>query len=190
MEYRKGIVVLVALSLALVAFAGAGGQAPKPEPDRQQPERQEPVQKAEADLPPPVQNPEEPPNSTPEQKKEEDVALASYDSQHKRDPFQNLASLQIKPPAAPRLIDPPPLSRRPPGLAGLLISEVSVIGTANKADKALVVLRGTDKFTYMALQGTKLYDGFIESVTAEETTFVREVRDTAGNTITSKVVKR
>ncbi len=121
----------------------------------------------------------------------EEAQLARYEAFSRRDPFQDIAKLRIKPSvASPRIIAPPPLARRPPGLSGLLISEISVIGLANKGDQKLVVLRGTDKFTYMAREGSKLYDGFIELIEGGRVTFQREVRDTAGNKITSKVVKR
>lgn len=114
--------------------------------------------------------------------------IPRYTAMDRRDPFQNLANLQVKP-TAPRIIGPPPLSQRPPGLGGLLISEVSVIGTAQQAGKKIVVLRGTDKFTYMAREGTKLYDGVLEEIEGDQVTFERIVRDTAGNEISSKVVK-
>ena len=112
-----------------------------------------------------------------------------YTALDRRDPFQNLANLQVKPPP-PRIIGPPPLAQRPPGLGGLLISEVSVIGMAQQSGRKIVVLRGTDQFTYMAREGIKLYDGVLESIKGDEVTFERTVQDTAGNKISSKVVKR
>ena len=170
---RSGLSCLLGMVM-LSTPLDIGAQAQKPDPQK--------VQKAEAEAPPAGQ-------VAAAKKKQAGVRLARYEALGKRDPFQNLANLRIKP-AAPRIISPPPLARRPPGLSGLLISEVSLIGRANKQDKKLVVLRGTDKFTYVAREGTKLYDGFIVSIEQGRVTFEREVRDTAGNRITSKVVKR
>jgi len=170
---RGGLSCLLGMAL-LSSPLDVGARAQKPNPKK--------VQKAEAEAPPAGEVPAA-------KKTQVKVRLARYEAVSRRDPFQNLAKLKIKP-SAPRIIGPPPLARRPSGLSGLLISEVSVVGLAKKGDQKLVVLRGTDKFTYMAREGTKLYDGFIESIGQGRVTFEREVRDTAGHTITSKVVKR
>ena len=111
-----------------------------------------------------------------------------YDRKGKRDPFVN--PLQANQKLAPRILPPPPFAQRPPGLSGLLISEVTVVGTAASDVRRIAILRGTDKFTYIAREGTRLFDGFLETITSDEVTFIREVFDTAGNKTTSKVLKR
>ena len=68
----------------------------------------------------------------------------------------------------------PPLSQRPPGLAGLLIAEVTVSGTAGNRNTHLVILKGIDGETYIANEGTKLYDGYVRSISSIEVVFVRK----------------
>lgn len=116
------------------------------------------------------------------------LAAQRYNPGGKRDPFQDLAAIRAK--AAPEMVEPPPFSQRPPGLSGLLISEVSVVGTAAGSDQRIAILQGADKFTYVAREGTKLFDGYVETIATDEVVFVREVFDTAGNKTTSEVVKR
>lgn len=111
-----------------------------------------------------------------------------YDSKGKRDPFLSLKNTQQE--EAPRILEPPPLDKRPPGLSGLLISEVSVTGMAANNAAKLVILKGTDSFTYFAREGSKLFDGYLAEISTEKVTFVRELVDTRGNKKTTKVVKR
>ncbi len=112
----------------------------------------------------------------------------SYSPGGKRDPFTDLASARQQ--AAPQTVQPPPFAQRPPGLSGLLISEVAVVGTAATNDQRIAILRGVDEFTYVAREGTKLFDGFVETIETDEVVFVREVFDTAGRKTTNKIVKR
>lgn len=65
----------------------------------------------------------------------------------KRDPFLNLTRVMQK--EEPTLVTPP-LAQRPPGLPGLLVSEVIVTGMAVGEVSKVVLLRGVDNFTYLA----------------------------------------
>ncbi len=112
----------------------------------------------------------------------------TYSPGGKRDPFRDLSKEQKK--EAPKVVEPPPFSQRPPGLAGLLISEVAVVGTAANDNQRIVILRGADEFTYVAREGAKLFDGYIETIETDQVVFVREVFDTAGRKTTSTVMKR
>ena len=112
-----------------------------------------------------------------------------YDSLAKRDPFISLAKKEAKSEAA-EMVLPPPLESRPPGLAGLLIAEVTVTGMATGAAREMVILRGIDDATYFASEGTKLFDGFLEKVEGEQVKFKREQVDTRGKKRVSSVVKR
>ena len=84
----------------------------------------------------------------------------------------------------------PPLSQRPPGLAGLAISEVIVTGLAVGESSKVVLLRGTDNFTYIAQEDAKLFDGYVSQISLEEVVFVPLETDRAGNTETSEIIKR
>lgn len=116
------------------------------------------------------------------------VPAQDYHSQGKRDPFFSLYRAGKE--EAPQIAPPPPLDQRPPGLPGLLISEVNVTGIASNSAAQIVLLRGTDNFTYFARVGSKLFDGYLEEVSQDKVTFVREVIDTRGNKKTTRVVKR
>lgn len=112
-----------------------------------------------------------------------------FDSQGKRDPFLNLRSLPTLNPG-PQIVPPPPLRERPPGLAGLLVSEVVVSGTASTYDRRLVILKGVDDVSYIAREGTRLYDGFIQEINGDRVHFARETLLTNGTRTSSLVVKR
>ena len=114
---------------------------------------------------------------------------AKYDSLAKRDPFISLAKKEEKSDAA-EMVLPPPLESRPPGLPGLLISEVTVTGMATGPEKEMVILKGIDNSTYFAREGSKLFDGFVQKVTDEQVMFKREQVDTRGKQRVSSVVKR
>lgn len=111
-----------------------------------------------------------------------------YESRGKRDPFVSL--LHVKEAERVRIVPPPPLSQRPPGLPGLLVSEVTVAGIAAGPSGQLVVLKGIDGVSYLAKKGSTLFDGRIEEVSAERVLFSREQVDTRGNKKTSRVVKK
>ncbi len=111
----------------------------------------------------------------------------AYTSQGKRDPF--LAPRPSKE-DEPQVLPPPPLNQRPPGLSGLLISEVTVSGMAGTHQDKVIILKGADKVSYLARKGSKLFDGYIQVINDNEAVFQREVVDTKGNKRISKVVKR
>ena len=115
-------------------------------------------------------------------------AQIKFDPQKKRDPFISLLKKQ-KIIAVAQIIPPPPLEERPPGLAGLLISEVSVTGTASNPETQLAFLIGIDGMTYFAREGTKLFDGYLEKISPAEVLFVHEQVDTQGKKRVSKITK-
>ncbi|MEE8584863.1 MAG: pilus assembly protein PilP [Acidobacteriota bacterium] len=112
-----------------------------------------------------------------------------YDSQGKRDPFISLQKPKTSDDEA-ALLSTPPLNRRPPGLAGLLIDEVTVVGVVTAGDSPLLLLQGVDNFTYFASARDQLFDGYVESIQGEEVVFMRSVRDTRGRTHRWRVFKK
>lgn len=112
-----------------------------------------------------------------------------FDSQGKRDPFESLLSAKKRPEPV-RVLAPPPLEQRPPGLAGLLVSEVTLTGTAESPGSHIAILRGIDNTSYFAREGTKLYNGYVEKITDDEVVFVREQVDTQGKKTISRVTKQ
>jgi Tfp pilus assembly protein PilP len=112
-----------------------------------------------------------------------------YDSHGKRDPFQSLLN-SVKRPEPAKVLAPPPLEKRPPGLAGLLVSEVTLTGTAKSPGSHIAILRGIDNVSYFAREGTKLYNGYVEKITDADVVFVREQVDTTGKKTISRVTKQ
>jgi Tfp pilus assembly protein PilP len=112
-------------------------------------------------------------------------AAQVYTANGKRDPFDSPAPEPVATgPAAP-----PPLERRPPGLSGLLVSEVTVAGLAGSQQDQVVILKGVDKVSYLARKGSKLFDGHVFSITPAEVVFIRET-DSRDPKKTVRVVKR
>ena len=112
-----------------------------------------------------------------------------YNNDGKRDPFVSLMKVgkRVEP---PRVLAPPPLDQRPPGLAGLLVAEVTVTGVAKGPTSQIAVLRGIDDVSYFAKEGTKLFDGYIEGIQGETVIFVREQVDTQGNKKITRITKQ
>jgi hypothetical protein len=116
-------------------------------------------------------------------------AQVRFDPQGKRDPFVSLLKKE-KVIEVAQILPPPPLEERPPGLAGLLISEVTVTGTASSSETQMAILLGIDGMTYFAQEGTKLFDGYLERISPEEVIFLHQQEDTRGKKRVSKVTKR
>lgn len=112
-----------------------------------------------------------------------------YDSHGKRDPFHSLLDTAKRPEPA-KVLAPPPLEKRPPGLAGLLVSEVTLTGTAKSPGSNIAIVRGIDNVSYFAREGTKLYNGYVEKITDDEVVIVREQVDTLGKKTISRVTKQ
>ena len=90
-----------------------------------------------------------------------------YDSHGRRDPFVSLAlGVNVLPPDV-----------RPPGLAGMLIQEVSLRGIVKTVDGYIAMIQGTDNKSYFARQGERLYDGNIQSIDDARVVFRQEIND-------------
>ena len=112
-----------------------------------------------------------------------------YDNEGKRDPFMSLLKVAKRTEPA-KILAPPPLDQRPPGLAGLLVAEVTVTGVAKGPNAQMAVLRGIDDISYFAKEGTKLFDGYIEAIHGDTVIFVREQVDTRGNKKITRITKQ
>ena len=90
-----------------------------------------------------------------------------YEARGRRDPFVSLA-LGID------VLSP---DMRPPGLAGMLIQEVSLRGIVKTVDGYIAMIQGTDNKSYFARQGERLYDGNIQSIDDAGVVFRQEIND-------------
>lgn len=94
----------------------------------------------------------------------------SYDPEGRRDPFVSLIGRgEDQPVSTP--------SARPPGLAGLSTSEVSLRGTMQSRGGYVGIVQGADTKTYIVRPGGKLLDGTIRAITADAMVILQAVDD-------------
>jgi Tfp pilus assembly protein PilP len=67
--------------------------------------------------------------------------------------------------------------RRPDGLAGLSVGEVSVRGVLRSHGGYVAILQGPDNKTYIARPNDKLFDGTIRTISEQGLTVLQEVND-------------
>lgn len=109
-----------------------------------------------------------------------------YERRGRRDPFVN---------PVPRPIDPEPAVPvvRPPGLRGILISEVTIAGVVASPDPEMnrVVLLAPGNRRFFAAPGDALFDGVIKQIQKDGVVFELRSPDREGNnTQTREVVRR
>ena len=92
----------------------------------------------------------------------------TYDPGGRRDPFVSLLS---------RGSDPNSTSTRPAGLAGTMISEISVKGIIRDRTGFIAMVQGTGTKTYTVRAGEKLMDGTVKAITADTVVFSEDVND-------------
>jgi hypothetical protein len=153
----RGALVVVLLLLAATAIAQTETQPP-PVPE----EGAEPAPgQAPADLLPETAEP------VPEGIEITEGSGFRYESRGRRDPFVSLAlGVNVLPPDV-----------RPPGLAGMLIQEVSLRGIVKTVDGYIAMIQGTDNKSYFAREGERLYDGNIQSIDDARVVFRQEIND-------------
>ena len=88
-----------------------------------------------------------------------------YDPAGRRDPFLSLLN---------RGADLPSQSERPTGLAGLTVNDVALRGIVFSEDAYIAVLQAPDNKTYIVRDGDRLFDGSIQSITAEAVIFMQK----------------
>ena len=92
----------------------------------------------------------------------------TYEAAGRRDPFVSLAG---------RGTVQDPSGVRPPGLAGMLINEVSLKGIMKERTGFIAFVQGPDKKTYTVRQGQRLLDGSVKSITQDTVVFSQDVND-------------
>jgi Tfp pilus assembly protein PilP len=92
----------------------------------------------------------------------------NYDPAGRRDPFVSLAGRGSTADAA---------GARPPGVPGMLISEVSVRGIMKEHNGFIALVQGPDKKTYPIRTGQRLFDGTVKSITQDTVVFSQDVND-------------
>jgi Tfp pilus assembly protein PilP len=93
-----------------------------------------------------------------------------YDPHGRRDPFVSLLRRGSDTPRSAA-------NSRPPGLAGLEASEVTLKGTLQSRDGYVAMLQGVDGKTYIVRPGDRLLDGTIRSITQTVLVIVQQMQD-------------
>ena len=88
------------------------------------------------------------------------------DSERRRDPFVRLFGRS----------DAPAEGKRPPGLAGIGVDELTLQGVVGIGGNYIAVLESGDGRSYLLRGGETLFDGTVRSVTAEGVVIVRRER--------------
>ncbi len=110
-----------------------------------------------------------------------------YDSGNRRDPFLN--PLRLKK-AAEDLNEEVGRGTPPPGISGMYIEEVALLGVSSRSDGRTAVFRGPDKRAYFLQPGDKLFDGYLKNIGPDSVLLVRETKLKSGKVLTQDVQKR
>ncbi|NWG13711.1 MAG: hypothetical protein HXY20_09270 [Acidobacteria bacterium] len=110
-----------------------------------------------------------------------------YDSDHRRDPF-------LSPIAAARkgenLDVEEPRGEPPPGISGMYIAQVRLVGTSLSDISQTAVLQGQDHRAYFLQEGDRLFDGYLKEIGLDYAVLVRETKLKSGKVVTEVVTKR
>jgi len=111
---------------------------------------------------------------------------ARYEPSNRRDPFLNPLLLRKKDDSNEELPRGPAL----PGITGMYIAQVKLVGTSVGEESRTAVFQGTDQRAYFLRVGDRLYDGFVKSINSEAVVLVRETSFKSGQRLTEEVTKR
>ncbi|MBI2834813.1 MAG: hypothetical protein HYX76_10360 [Acidobacteria bacterium] len=92
----------------------------------------------------------------------------SYDPDGRRDPFVSLQA---------RGNDLRATSKRPDGIAGLLINEVTIRGIVRNRGSLVAMVQAPDTKTYLLHTADRLFDGVVKTINTDSVIFLQEVND-------------
>jgi Tfp pilus assembly protein PilP len=93
----------------------------------------------------------------------------SYDPDGRRDPFVSLLARGAD--------SRPNMATRPPGVAGMLIGEITVKGILRDKGGFIGIIQGADNKTYIVHQTDRLLDGVVKSITQDAIVLSQDVND-------------
>ncbi len=109
-----------------------------------------------------------------------------YEPVNRRDPFLNPLLLKSR---EEDLNAEAPRGPAPPGIAGMYIAQVNLLGTSVSDQARTAVFRGTDQRVYFLREGDRLFDGFLKSITVDSAVLTRETKLKSGKLVTQEVTK-
>ena len=78
----------------------------------------------------------------------------------------------------------------PPGIAGMRINDVVLLGFSVSPEGKTAVFKGTDKRVYFLHQGDRMFDGYIKAVNIDSVLLIRETKMRSGKVTSQEVTKR
>ena len=109
-------------------------------------------------------------DASPQQAEAPEPGGYTYNPEGRRDPFVSLIRRGVESPGTPT-------GPRPPGLAGLTASDVSLRGTMKARDGFVAMLQGADNKTYLVRPGDRLLDGTVRAIAADSLVIAQRVTD-------------
>jgi hypothetical protein len=117
------------------------------------------------------------------------VSGVPYQSNNRRDPF--FVPIQMNNNKSAKIVDEEePRGTPPPGIAGMFIAQVSLLGVSTQSGGKIAIFRGSDKRSYFLKQGDKLFDGYLKQIGADYVNLVRETKMKSGKLISQDMTKR
>ncbi len=111
---------------------------------------------------------------------------ARYEPRDVRDPFLNpLATKKREDPDSEM-----PKGNPPPGIAGMNIKDVELVGISENEDVRTALFRGSDQRVYFLHTGDHFFDGYLKIVSVDAVQLVRETTLRSGKVLTQEITKR
>jgi hypothetical protein len=105
----------------------------------------------------------------------------------RRDPFLNPLTIKKKETAPDEEVE---RGAPPPGIAGMLVAQVTLVGVSARDDGKTAVFRGTDRHVYFLQEGDKFFDGHLRTINPDSVVLVRQRVYRSGKTLSDEVIKR
>jgi len=117
------------------------------------------------------------------------VSGVTYKSDNRRDPF--FVPIQLNDNKSGKKVDEEvPRGTPPPGIAGMIIAQVTLLGVSTQSGSRICIFRGLDNRSYFLRQGDKLFDGYVKQIGVDYVNLVRETRMKSGKLISQDMTKR
>lgn len=92
----------------------------------------------------------------------------TYDPQGRRDPFVSLRN---------RTSNAGTGANRPPGLAGVSVSEIMIRGIVRSGNDFIALAQSPDGRTFQLRRNSRLFDGVVKQIMIDAVVFTQEVND-------------
>ena len=111
---------------------------------------------------------------------------ARYEPSNRRDPFLNPLLFKKKEDVDEEVQRGNP----PPGIAGMKINDVELLGFSIGPEGKTAVFKGTDKRVYFLHEGDRMFDGYVKVINLDSVQLIHETKMQSGKVLTQDVTKR